>query len=80
MQKTPLFGAQKGFFLDSSVASRRALLSARMMAGVSTSRKSSMSVLEVQELLPSALNFCTQASNQHGRSTTLQSTWQQAQP
>jgi len=36
------------------------------MAGVSNSRKSSMSVLEVQELLPSALNFCTQASNQHG--------------
>jgi hypothetical protein len=36
------------------------------IAGVSSSRKSSMSVLEVQELLPSALNFCTQASNQHG--------------
>jgi hypothetical protein len=37
-----------------------------MIAGASSSWKSSMSVLEVQELLPSALNFCTQASNQHG--------------
>jgi len=66
MQKTPLLEHKKGFFIDSSVASRRALLSARMMAGVSRSRKSSVSVLEVQDPLPSALNFGTQASNQHG--------------
>jgi len=54
------------------VVSRRALLSAKMRAGVSSSRKSSMSVLEVQELLPSALNFCTikQAINM-AASTTL---------
>jgi hypothetical protein len=66
MQTTPLLKHKKGFFLDSTVASRRALLSARMMAGVSSSRESSMSVLEARELLPSALKFCTQASNQHG--------------